>query len=315
MMDNMFSDNGKKGQESNENRGLPLPYNALKTYFADISKYPVMTREKEHEISLRVFENKDQDAAQELVMSNLRLVVKIALEYYNTYLNLLDLIQEGNVGILRAARKYNPHKGTKFSSYAAFWIRAYILKYIMDSWSMVKVGTTQGQRKLFYGLKKETRRLEALGIYPESELIALSLQVKEKEVEEMKQRVAFTDLSLETPAYIDGDETIMDTLKSDEDVQEIVSRKEESELLSKKLMEFKGSLNDKAAFIFDHRILSDEPQTLQEIATVFNVSREWVRQIEKGVRGKLKRHLITENSVLIPQRRATKQGEAIKTQI
>jgi RNA polymerase sigma-32 factor len=297
MIDNTFPVRTGRTEEFHESDDTSPPFNALKTYFAEIARYPMMTREKERAISLLVYENKDEDAAQELVKSNLRLVVKIALEYYNTYLNLLDLIQEGNVGILRAANKYNPHKGTKFSSYAAFWIRAYILKYIMDSWSMVRVGTTQGQRKLFYGLKKETRRLEALGIHPESETIALSLQVKEKEVEEMKQRVYSSDVSLETPVYGDGDETIMDTLRSDEDVHETVSRKEELELLSKRLTEFKEHLNYRAAFIFDHRILSDEPQTLQEIATVFNVSREWVRQIEKRLRGKLKRDFATEYQV------------------
>ena len=214
------------------------------------------------------------------------------------YLDLLDLIQEGNVGVLLAVKKYNPYKGMKFSSYAAYWIRACILKYIMNSWSMVKIGTTNGQRKLFFGLKRETRKLELLGIYPESKLIASSLQVKEEEVDEMKQRVTFTDLSLEAPAYIDGDDTLMDTLRSDEDVLEIVSRKEESELLSKKFMKFKRSLNDKAVFIFDHRIASDEPHTLQEIGDVFNISRERVRQIEHTVRGKLKKYFAMEISGL-----------------
>ena len=170
------------------------------------------------------------------------------------------------------------------------------MKYIMESWSLVKVGTTQSQRKLFFCLKKETRRLEALGIYPESILIANSLKVKEREVEEMKQRVFSADLSLEAPLYDDSTDTIMDTLSSEEDVQEIISRKEESELLSKKVIEFKGSLNEKAVFIFDHRIASDEPRTLQEIGAVFNISRERVRQIENKVRGKLKEYFATEIS-------------------
>ena len=300
MIDDMFPDNGKKVAEFDEDKGPPLPYDTLKTYLAEVSRHPVMTREKEREISLLMFEKKDQDAAQELVMSNLRLVVKIALQYYNTYLNVLDLIQEGNVGMLHAVKKYNPYKGTKFSSYAVYWIRAYILKYIMESWSMVKVGTTAGQRKLFFSLKRETRKLESLGIYPDSKLIADSLQVKEKEVDEMKQRVAFTDLSLEAPAYTDSDDTIMETLRSDEDVQEIVSRKEESELLSKKLTDFKGRLNDKAILIFDQRIVSDEPRTLQEIADVLNISRERVRQIEHGVLGKLKKHFTAEVACRVP---------------
>jgi RNA polymerase sigma-32 factor len=149
MVDDMFSDSGKKAVELNEDRGLPLPFNSLKTYLAEVARHPLLTKEKEREIALLVFENNDQDAAQELVMSNLRLVVKIALQYYNMYFNVLDLIQEGNVGILHAVKKYNPYKGTKFSSYASYWIRAYILKYIMDSWSLVKLGTTAGQRKLF----------------------------------------------------------------------------------------------------------------------------------------------------------------------
>jgi RNA polymerase sigma-32 factor len=298
MVDDTYSDSGKKAVELNEDQGLPLPFDSLNTYLTEVSRHPLLTREKEREIALLMFENKDQDAARELVTANLRLVVKIALQYYNTYLNVLDLIQEGNVGILHAVKKYNPYKGTKFSSYASYWIRAYILKYIMESWSLVKVGTTQGQRKLFFSLRKETRRLEALGIYPESRLIANSLKVKEREVEEMKQRFFSTDLSLEAPLYDDSNDTIMDTLSSDEDVQEIVSRKEESELLSKKVMEFKRNLSDRAVFIFDHRIASDEPRTLQEIGSVFNISRERVRQIENKIRGKLKEYFAAEVSGL-----------------
>jgi len=296
MIDDMFPDNGRKA--GNEDRGLPLPYNTLKTYLAEISRYPILTKEKEREMSLLVFEKNDQGAARELVMSNLRLVVKIALQHYNMYLDLLDLIQEGNVGILLAVKKYNPHKGMKFSSYAAYWIRAYILKYIMESWSLVKIGTNQGQRKLFFGLKRETGKLEALGIHPESKLIASSLQVKEREVEEMKQRVAFTDLSLEAPLSEDSNDTIMETLRSDEDVLEIVSRKQELELLSKKFKKFKRSLKGKAVFIFNHRIASEEPSTLQEIGAVFNISKERVRQIENNVRGKLKEHFAGEISGL-----------------
>jgi RNA polymerase sigma-32 factor len=161
-----------------EDKSLPIPYDPLKKYLSEVSKYPVLTREEELEISTRVFQDKDREAAQKLAISNLKLVVKIALEYYNTYLNILDLIQEGNVGLLHAVKKYNPYKGTKFSTYASFWIRAYILKYIMDSWSLVKVGTTQGQRKLFYRLNKEKQKLEALGVYPAPKLLASTLDVK-----------------------------------------------------------------------------------------------------------------------------------------
>ncbi len=157
----------------------------FKQYLAEIRKHPVLSREEEAEISKLVFDHQDQDAANKLTVSNLRLVVKIALEYYNIYLNALDLIQEGNVGLLHAVKKYNPYKGTRFSTYASFWIRAYILKYIMDSWSIVKVGTTQAQRKLFYRLKGEKQRLEALGIYQTPKLLAKNFDLKEQDIKDM----------------------------------------------------------------------------------------------------------------------------------
>jgi RNA polymerase sigma-32 factor len=276
-------DSGKK-----EDGSLAIPFDPLKTYLSEVSKYPVLSREKEFEVSRLAFEEKDMDAAQRLAMANLRLVVKISLEYYNSYLNILDLIQEGNVGLLHAVKKFNPYKGTKFSTYASFWIRAYILKHIMDSWSLVKVGTTQGQRKLFYRLNKEKQKLEALGVYPEPKILARILEVKEEEVDCMQQRLAFTDISLEAPVHDGSDDTIMDTMRTDEDVEDIVSRREESEMLSKKVLEFKGGLNDKEIFIFDHRTLAEEPLTLQEIGEIFQISRERVRQIENKVLKKFK---------------------------
>jgi RNA polymerase sigma-32 factor len=167
-------------------RELPAPFDPLKRYLSEVSKHPVLTREKELEFAIKAFDQKDRDAAQMLVISNLKLVVKIALEYYNTYLNILDLIQEGNVGLVHAVKKYNPYKGTRFSTYASFWIRAYILKHIMDSWSIVKVGTTQSQRKLFYRLNKEKKKLEAQGVVPAPQLLASTLDVKTEEVEDME---------------------------------------------------------------------------------------------------------------------------------
>ena len=169
--------------ESMEDKNLSIRFDTYRKYLAEIRKYPLLTRKEESEISRLVFDHQDAKAAHELTVSNLRIVVKIASEYHNTYLNILDLIQEGNVGLLHAVKKYNPYKGTKFSTYASFWIRAYILKHIMDSWSLVKVGTTQGQRKLFYRLKDEKQRLEALGIYPTPKLLASNFGLKEREVE------------------------------------------------------------------------------------------------------------------------------------
>jgi RNA polymerase sigma-32 factor len=215
-------------------------------------------------------------------------VVKIALEYYNTYINILDLIQEGNVGLLHAVKKFNPYKGTRFSTYASFWIRAYILKHIMDSWSLVKIGTTQSQRKLVYRLNKEKQKLEAIGVFPAPQLLASTLNVKEEEVEDMQKRLAHGDVSLEAPIGDDGNDTVLDMIKADGNVEEIVSDREEKEILSRRVAEFKKTLNDKEIFIFENRIMTDDALTLQEIGAKFKISRERVRQIENRVVKKFK---------------------------
>ena len=273
----------------NSGKGLPIPFGPINTYLVEVSKYPILNREEELEVSRLVFDENDRDAAEKLVVSNLRLVVKIALEYYNTYSNVLDLIQEGNIGLLRAVKKFNPYKGTKFASYAAFWIRAFILKYIMDTWSLVKVGTTQDQRKLFYRLNKEKRRLEALGLSPTPKLLADTLDVKEKDILHMEKRLSSVDISLETPINETGDDTIMDTVSSDVDVEDIVGGREISAMISKKITEFKGVLTDKESYILDNRVMAEEPETLQEIGEKLSISRERVRQIENGIVKKLKK--------------------------
>lgn len=277
-----------------EEGSLPTPFDPLRKYLSEVSRYPVLSREEEFEIAKRIHEKKDKDAVQKLVMSNLKLVVKIALEYYNTYINILDLIQEGNVGLLHAVKKYNPYKGTKFSTYSSFWIRAYILKYIMDSWSLVKIGTTQSQRKLFYRLNKEKQKLEALGIFPAPKLLASSLDVKEEEVEDMQKRLAYTDVSMEMPIRDEGDDTIMDMMKSDENVEELIADKEKEKIIVSRVAEFKKTLNEKELYIFEHRVLSEEPQTLQDIGAHFNISRERARQIESRVVKKFKERFKTE---------------------
>lgn len=274
--------------EELEEKGLPLPFDPLKQYLAEVSKYPVLSREDEFKLAEKVYKNKDKEAAQKLVISNLKLVVKIALEYYNTYLNILDLIQEGNVGLMHAVKKYNPYKGTKFSTYASFWIRAYILKYIMDTWSLVKVGTTQSQRKLFYRLNKEKQKLEALGVFPAPQLLASTLDVKEGDIENMEKRLSYTDVSLESKLYDEGDDTILDTIKSNENVEEIVAEKEKQLLLAERINLFKTTLNEKELYVFENRIMAEEPLTLQDIGEKFNISRERVRQIENKVLKKFK---------------------------
>jgi len=273
----------KKEQAREQKKTTLMPFDPLKKYLSEISKHAVLSREEELKIAERAHRYKDNEASQKLVTANLRLVVKIALEYYNTYLNILDLIQEGNVGLVHAVKKYNPYKGTRFSTYSSFWIRAYILKYIMDSWSIVKVGTTQSQRRLFYRLKKEKKRLEAAGIFPAPQVIADSLEVKVSEVEDMEKRLSYTDISLDHPIYEEGEETFMDMIKADDDIEEVVAAKERREIISQKIMEFKKMLTDKELFIFEHRIMIEEPLTLQGIGEQFKISRERVRQLENRV--------------------------------
>jgi len=282
-----FDNNGEPG-EPKEVDGVPARLDPLKIYITEVAKYPMLSPEEEREITRLVYKDKNRDAAEKVAVSNLRLVVKIAMGYYNMYHNILDLIQEGNVGLLHAVKKYNPYKGTKFSTYAQFWIRAYILKYIMDSWSLVKVGTTQSQRKLFYRLNKEKRRLEGLGLYPAPKLIASSLQVKEEDVVDMQARLAYNDIYLDAPLNNEGVDTMMDMLAADEDVEDIVSEKETSRLLARRVQEFKTTLNEKETCIFDHRLMTEEPRTLQELGTRLHISRERVRQIEKRILTKAK---------------------------
>jgi len=262
----------------------------FRMYLHEISKHPVLTKDQERDIAERIRTGKDKEAEQGLVVANLRLVVKIALDYYSYHLNILDLIQEGNVGLLRAVRKYDVTRGTRFSTYASFWIRAYILKYLMDSWSIVKVGTKDSQRKLFYGLNKEKEKLEKLGITPSSQILADHLDVSVADIDDMERRLYNGDVSLEDQLYGGGEE-VMDTLSTDEDIEETVSEKERRELFRRKLADFKTLLNEKERYVLEHRIMSEDPITLREIGERFNTSRESVRQLQTKITKNLTRNL------------------------
>jgi len=262
----------------------------FRMYLHEISKHPVLTKDQEREIAERIRTGTDKKAEQDLVVANLRLVVKIALDYYSYHLNILDLIQEGNVGLLRAVRKYDVTRGTRFSTYASFWIRAYILKYLMDSWSIVKVGTKDSQRKLFYGLNKEKEKLEKLGIAPSSQILADHLDVSVADIDDMERRLYNGDVSLEDQLYGGGEE-VMDTLSTDEDIEETVSEKERRELFRRKLADFKTLLNEKERYVLEHRIMSEDPITLREIGERFNTSRESVRQLQTKITKNLTRNL------------------------
>ena len=277
-----------------EDRAL-VPYDPLQLYLLEIKKYRLLTKEEEVELAIKVKEQNDPDAAYRLVTANLRLVVKIAMDFHRYWTkSLLDLIQEGNVGLLHAVKKYNPYKGTKFSTYAQFWIRAYILKFIMDTWSIVKIGTTQSQRKLFYRLKREKRKLENLGLYPAPKILANVLQVKEEEVVEMDARLSCGDIYLNSSVNEDRTETMMDLLVSDEDIEYEVSEKESREAIRERIQMFKATLNEKETCVFDNRLMADIPRTLEEIGSIFHISRERVRQIEQKVLQKAKKSFNVE---------------------
>ena len=262
----------------------------IQSYLNEISRHRLLTREEEIDLGKRIQEEGDPDAAYIMTTSNLRLVVKIALEFQRIWMqNLLDLIQEGNVGLVRAVKKFDPYKNVKFSYYSSFWIKAYILKFIMDNWRMVKIGTTQGQRKLFFRLKKEKRRLIEQGFDPKPKLLSEQLGVSEKEVIDMDQRLANWDLSLDEPLRSDSNTERIEFINVESDTSEdMVAQKEIEDILHTKVEEFKKTLNDRELDIFDRRIFSDSPETLQQIGEIYSISRERVRQIENNILKKMK---------------------------
>ncbi len=270
----------------------------MAAYMNEVRRYPLLTPEEEKSLATRLVEHGDTTAARKLIEANLRLVVKIAYEYRRAHKNLLDLVQEGNIGLIQAVGKFDPYRGVKLSSYAAFWIRAYILKFILNNWRLVKIGTTQAQRKLFFNLRKEREKLEQLGFHPSSALLAEKLDVPEKEVIEMERRLAAPEASLDAPLGSSDDEgtrTRLDYIPSDETRPDrAVEQSQFSELLKGKLETFAKTLEGREQTIFRERWLTDEPLTLQELGDRYNVSRERARQLEKRMLDRLKKYLEAE---------------------
>jgi RNA polymerase sigma-32 factor len=270
----------------------------LSLYMSETRRYPLLTPQEEHDLAVKLVEHGDTSAARKLIEANLRLVVKIAYEYRRAHRNLLDLVQEGNIGLIQAVGKFDPYRGVKLSSYAAFWIRAYILKFILNNWRLVKIGTTQAQRKLFFNLRKEREKLEQLGFQPTSALLAEKLDVPEKEVIEMERRLAAPEASLDAPLGSgddDGARTRLDYLPSeDERPDRAVAQSEFSQLLRGKLEAFATTLEGREQAIFRERWLTEDPLTLQELGDRYNVSRERARQLEKRMLDRLKKYLEAE---------------------
>ena len=274
-----------------EDDNLPtVGHTGLQRYLQEISQHKLLTREETEALAIRYRENQDPEAAYQLVTANLRLVVKVAMDFQKYWMqNFLDLIQEGNIGLVQAVKKFDPYRGVKFSYYAAYWIRAYILKSIMDNSRLVKIGTTQAQRKLFFSLNKERKLLEAQGFVPEAKLLAERLNVKESEIVEMSQRLASQESSLEAPVREGSNEEQKDFLVSPgQGVEEAVAESELRDKVAGVVEKMRTTLNDKEKAILEYRLLSDEPQTLQVIADRFKVSRERVRQIEANLLAKMR---------------------------
>ena len=278
-----------------EERAL-VPYDPLQLYLYEIKKYRLLTKEEETELAIRVKENNDEEAAYRLITSNLRLVVKIAMDFHRYWTkSLLDLIQEGNLGLIQAVRKFDPYRGIKFSYYSSYWIKAYMLSFIMKNWKLVKIGTTQTQRKLFYNLAKEREKLVAEGIMPETKLLAERLNVKETDIEEMTQRLGGGEVSINAPIGDSGKEEYSSFLPDEKmDIDDQISEVQGRTVLLDKLEEYRKTLKGKELDIFDSRIMADNPLTLQELGDKYNISRERVRQIQARIVSNIKKWLSEE---------------------
>ena len=269
--------------------GAIVPYDALGRYLSEIRRFPLLSREEENVIARRYAESHDPADAYRLVTANLRLVVKIANEFARASRNLLDLIQEGNVGLMEAVKNFDPYRGIRFPSYAVWWVRAYIYRYLINNWRLVKIGTTQAQRKLFFNLRKETERLEAEGFTPQPKLIAQRMGVKESEVREMQERMSQNEVSLDQPASPGDDTPLIDALPDRGwNPEETAARAEWRDFAREQVEEFAATLNDKEHEIFVARLMTEDPPTLQEVGERFGVSRERVRQIEARLKERLR---------------------------
>jgi len=265
----------------------------LTAYLREISKYELLTIEEERELTQKLVETGDIEVAKKLVAANLRLVVKIAMEYRSSFQNVMDLIQEGNIGLMKAVSKYDPDKGAKLSYYASWWIKSYILKYILDNFRLVKIGTTNEQKKLFYNLMKEKDRLAKQGIEPDHKLLSENLGVSEKAVALMDGRMSSSggELSLETPlGYDSGSGVLSDILvdQDESDISEKIADAQGLEILQENLRDFVSGLKERDRDIFKKRLLSEVPPSLQNIADEYGVSRERIRQIEERLLKNLK---------------------------
>ena len=276
---------------------LPITTDTFEHYMVQVNRFDLLSAAEEHDLAIRHLRDGDTEAAHRLICANLRFVVKIANEYRGYGLRMLDLVQEGNIGLMMAVKKFDPARGTRLITYAVWWIRAYILRYILNNHRLVKVGTTQAQRKLFFNLQKEKARLSAMGIEPTAELIAERLSVPKRDVISMDMRLAAGDASLDAPIGTSEGRSVarVELLPSEGALaDDTLAEAEVGDQFAEKIHEFGKSLKGKERKIFEDRLIAEDPKTLQTLGDEFGVSRERVRQIEKRLLQKLKSFLQEE---------------------
>lgn len=271
------------------------PVTALQQYLAEIRRYPFLSKEEELRLFQEYQAQGNREAAVKLILANLRVSVSISSEYLHTGADQMDLIQEGNVGLMQAIKKFDPTKNVRFYAYAAWWARAYILRYLLNTYRLVKVGTTQDQRKLFYNLKKEKAKLEREGFVPDAKLLADRLNVRERDVIEMDQRLGSWELSLDQPLNQETEGTLLDILPSQEQAaDELLEDRELKTLFRKKLAEFTKTLPERDEDILRNRILSETPLTLDDLGQKYGITKERTRQLEARLIKRLRDYLKKE---------------------
>jgi RNA polymerase sigma-32 factor len=280
---------------------LPVVRNSLETYLVQINQFPLLNQEEEFKLAVRYRKYNDIEAAHKLITSNLRFVVKVAFEYKSYGVKILDLIQEGNIGLMMAVKKFNPYKGYRFISYAIWWIRAYIQNFIIKTWSLVKIGTTQAQKKLFYKIGKVRKALEADGEKEKKyELLARDLDVTKQDIVEMEQRMSSRDLSLDAPFDESQELTHLELLKEESlNQEEAIAQEEEKKIREHEVQTAMKRLNEKEVYVLQNRIMAEDPLTLQQIGDHLKLSRERVRQIESEALKKLKREFGTRPELYV----------------
>jgi RNA polymerase sigma-32 factor len=270
------------------------PITTLQRYLVEVRRYPFLSKEEELALFREYQTTDSREAAVKLILSNLRVSVSIAAEYLHTGADHMDLIQEGNVGLMQAIKKFDPAKNVRFHAYAAWWVRAYILRYLLNTYRLVKVGTTQDQRKLFYNLRKEKAKLEREGFAPDTRLLADRLNVSERDVVEMDQRMGSWEVSLDQPLAPDNNDggTLLDILPAQEiPADEQLATLQLRRLFRKKLAEFSKTLAERDEDILRNRILSETPVTLEDLGQKYGITKERTRQLEARLIDRLRDYI------------------------